>query len=148
MGKEFKWNPDCLIPDEATVDFGKADPKGPFVMRELSRTDLLAFVVECIDKEFVDAEGKRDPFAQIAAQQADVLNRYFAASTSYGDKDNKRTAEFFAKVDIPTRAYGDLIELFFDLNHLDEIMATGGNWLMLPRVREIQKQAEAEEEKS
>jgi len=146
--KKFKWNPDCLVPDSIEIPLGAADPKGPFTMRELSRTDLLKFVGECIDKKFIKEDGEREPFVKVATEQEEVLNRYFAMSTSYGDKDNKRTPEFFAKLDIPTSAYGDLIEAFFDINHLDEILATGGNWLMLPTVREVQKQSEALENES
>ena len=146
--KKFKWNPECLVPDEIEVDLGAADPKSPFTMRELSRTDLLSFVGECIDKKFIKEDGERAPFIEVAKEQEEVINRYLALSTSYGEASNKRKPEFFAKLDIPTSAYGDLIEAFFDINHLDEILATGGNWLMLPTVREVQKRSEASESAS
>lgn len=142
--KRFKWNPECLVPDFLEIDLGKADPGAPFTLRELSRTDLLGFIEECIDKKFIDEDGNREVFSKVAKEQEEVLNRYLSKATSYGLKDNNRTPEFFAKLDIPTSAYGDIIEVFFDINHLDEILATGGNWLMLPTVRELQKQSEAE----
>lgn len=156
--KKFKWNPECLQRDEFEVDLGAADPKGtPFKLYEMSRTPLLAFVEECIDKKFIDAEGDRLPFTQVEKEQAEVLHKYLSESTKtpgllqkgdYNpDKDlNFRSAEFFASLDIPARAFGDLIEGWFACQHLEEILATGGNWLMLPTVREIQRRSEAEDD--
>jgi hypothetical protein len=145
VAKQFKWNPECLVPSSIDIDFGPADPGGPFILRELSRTDLLTFINECIEKKFIKEDGEREAFGVVVKEQEEVINKYFALATSYGDEKNKRTPEFFATLEIPTMAYGDLIEAFFNVNHLDEILATGGNWLMLPTVREIQKQTEASE---
>lgn len=144
--KKFKWAPECIVPDSLEIDLGQADPNGAFILRELSRTDLLAFVGECIDKKFVNEDGDRQPFLEVAAEQSEVIDKYLSKSTSYSGEDSKnyRSPEFFKTLDIPTRVYGDLIEAMFEVNHLDEILATGGNWLMLPTVREVQKQTEAE----
>lgn len=143
-GKKFKWNPECLKPSQETIDFGRElDPNGPFILRELSRTDLLSFIETSIEKKFLKEDGEREPFMTVVKDQEPMINKYLSLATSYGEESNKRSEEFFAKLDIPTHAYGDIIELFFEINHLDEILATGGNWLMLPTVREIQKQTEA-----
>lgn len=155
--KKFKWNPECLQRDTFEVDLGAADPKGTvFTMYEMSRTPLLNFVEECIDKKFINEEGDRLPFTQVASEQAEVLHKYFSESTKTpglvqkGDYDSKkdtnfRSPEFFKELDIPTRAFGDLIEGWFGVQHLEEILATGGNWLMFPTVREIQRQSETDE---
>jgi hypothetical protein len=146
--KKFKWDPSCLIPDQIELDFGALDPKGPFIMREMSRNDLMDFVVESIDKKFVDEEGNRQAFVTTAREQEAVLWKYFSLSTSYGETSNKRTVKFFEELKLTGSALGNLIEAFFEINHLDEILATGGNWLMLPNVRAIQRQTEAEENES
>lgn len=154
---KFKWDPECLKRDEFEIDLGAADPAGtPFIIYELARGPLLEFVETCIDKNFLKEDGERRPFAEIEKEQVEVLSKVFSESTKTpsllqaGDykhkKDpNYRAPEFFAKLDIPARAFGDLIEAFFAVQHLEEILATGGNWLMLPTVRQVQKQTEADD---
>lgn len=154
--KKFKWDSSCLERDECEIDLRNADPSGrPFKFYELARTQLLKFVEECIDKDFLNDKGEREEFTKIAGEQAEVLHRYFSESTKTpsllqkGEYDpaadkNYRSPEFFAGLDIPTRAFGNLVECYFQVQHLEEILATGGNWLMFPTVREIQRRAETE----
>jgi len=156
-GKKFKWDSSCLQRDECEIDLRNADPNNsPFTMYELSRSPLLKFVEECIDRKFLKEDGEtREDFTKIAGEQAEVLHKYFSESTKTpsllqkGGYDpttdkNYRSPEFFAGLDVPARAFGDLIECFFNVQHLEEILSTGGNWLMIPTVREVQRRAESE----
>ena len=155
--KKFKWDSTCLERDECEIDLRNADSNGrPFKFLELSRTPLLKFVEECIDREFLNEKGEREEFTKIADSQLDVLCRYFSESTKTpslvvkGDYDptmdkNYRSPEFFKELDITARVFGDLIEQFFNVQHLEEILSTGGNWLMIPTVRRVQRQTESED---
>lgn len=143
--KKFVWDESVLIPEQVTIPFpveivdGVVTKKEEVIHYELPRTELVAFIAEGIDQNFIettDVDGekveKRKPFGTIEAQQRAVIFKYLAKSTR-GVKD----AKFYEKLEIGVRGMDALVEMLYSLNHIEEVIGTGGNWLMLPTVREM-----------
>ena len=144
--KTYKWNPECLVPETATVDLGKdLDPGGPFEFRELPRTDLLSFIDHCVNNKFTNEAGDRLPFLEIYKKQEAMINDYLSRSTGKKGDPNFRPVKFFETLEVPPRVYGDFLELLYQINHLEEILGTGGNLLMLPTLREVMRKDQATE---
>lgn len=149
---KFKWSDDALSPDSLEMVFpGSITPTGEDVkvtQWELSRPDVVAFIQEGFDRTFtheVDQpdgtkEKKQLPFADIVKAQETLLWKYLAKS-SRGAQDEK----FYKSLTLGAKGLIALVDAFMHLNHLEEIMASGGNWFLLPTIRSM---SEAEEEGS
>jgi hypothetical protein len=138
MTDRFKWDDKALIPDSVEVTLpaevtGSEKVKVKFY--ELSRPDLVGFVAEAIDKKFVNVNDEtgdisRTPFKDVEAEQSKLLFKYLAIATK-----NVHSAEFFENLALTSGGLYALVSMLLTVNHLDEILATGGNWLLLPSVR-------------
>jgi hypothetical protein len=155
--KKFKWDDSALVPDFVDVTFPTEVTGGePETVRqwELSRPDLVDFVSEAMDRNFVqevekEVEGvmqkvtERIPFKKVSADQEALLFKYLAKS-SRGAKDEK----FYKNLKLGAGGLIALVDMFLQLNHLDEITASGGNWFMLPTIRQMLSEAEKDESES
>jgi hypothetical protein len=154
--KQFQWDENALIPSEITVDFKKIDPEhgDVVVFYELPRVHLMEFVSSSLDlqvyetnedgtvklKEGTETPTKR-PITEVEKDSSKHLFKYLALS-SRGKKDEK----FFEKLPLTTVAIGKLTEMLLEINHVQEIIATSGNWLMLPTMLEMYAEAKSESE--
>jgi hypothetical protein len=138
--KKFKWDDKALIPDAMEITFPAEVTGGDAVtvkQWELGRSELVDFVVEAMDKQFVDDEGKRIPFKDVATDQEGLFWKFMSKS-SRGVKDE----QFYQNLMLGAGGLIALVDAFLQLNHLDEIMASGGNWFMLPTIRQMLLEAE------
>jgi hypothetical protein len=158
---KFKWNDSALVPEVIEVNYptkfnedGTVATTENVVHTELVRKDLVEFIAEALDKNFireveVEVDGEkttkpeRIPFKEVEAEQAGLLFKYLAKTTK-----GKKDAKFFEKLEIGARGMDALVEMFFELNHIQEVTATGGNWLMLPTIRQAMSEVEAQESES
>jgi hypothetical protein len=151
---EFKWDDNALIPDSVEVTFQSKDDdkfkKEKVTFYEFPRLTLVEFVTESMDKKFIEIDAetgqpKRDendiiirrPFGDVADEQAELLFKYLAKAS----RDVKDIG-FFRDLDLTSKGMYALVDMLLSINHLNEILATGGNWLMLPTVREMLSGAE------
>jgi hypothetical protein len=157
MTNKFQWDDSALVPESVEVNYpaefkedGSVKKTDKVLHFELARPDLVAFIADALDKNFIkevekeiDGEKKtvteRIPFREVEAEQSRLLFDGLAKSTR-----GKKDAEFFEKLEIGARGMDALVEMFFALNHIQEVTATGGNWLMLPTVRAISEAETAE----
>jgi hypothetical protein len=143
---KFKWDDKALIPDSIEIVFptevtGKEEVKVKFY--EFPRPVLVEFVAEALDKNFVTkneetGEVSRAPFKQVADEQSELLFKYLAKATR-----DTQDIKFFKKLALTSGGMYALVEMLLATNHLDEILATGGNWLLLPSVREMMTEAKS-----
>lgn len=174
MKKNFVWDETVLIPESVTIPFPLLDKTGApvqddgktktedVVFREFTRTDLIAFMKEEKDLQVVrtleEKEKKIDPvtgdeievpkleripFDEVAAQHSDFVFKWLSKMTR-GAKPPK----FFEDLDIGTRGLGALVKMMSEVNHIEEVLASAGNWLMLPRIQEVLSQDDGESAKS
>ena len=151
--KKFKWDDTALVPDSVEITF-PAEVTGKeaeaVTQYELSRPDLVDFVAEAMDKKFIkevetEVDGvkqlvtERLPFKVVASDQEVLLFKYLAKS-SRGTRDDK----FYKSLKLGAGGLYALIDMFLQLNHLEEIMASGGNWFMLPTIRKMMSEAAEE----
>jgi hypothetical protein len=61
---------------------------------------------------------------------------------------NVKSPKYFAEAGFTANAYGRLVDLLFELNHVDEILSVGGNWLMMPSVYATRGVAPSADEKT
>lgn len=143
MAKEFKWDPKALEPNQHTITLGGEE----ITLYEFPKKEFLQFVADLNETpEFTDVatddgvERTKRPFKEIAADQEKLICKYLSIATRSAKKP-----KFFEELDLTASAFGVLTELLMDLNSFDEIVATGGNWLLLPLAKRV-KQAEVEAE--
>jgi hypothetical protein len=155
--KKFKWDDKALVPDSINITFPEEiTGKEVETVRqwELARPDLVDFVAEATGKVFTkeiekEIDGvkqmipERIPFKTVATDQEALFFKYLAKS-SRGVKDEK----FYKNLKLGAGGLIALIDMFLQLNHIDEIMASGGNWFMLPTIRVMLSEAENEESES
>lgn len=152
--KKFKWDDKALIPDSLDITFPAEVTGGDATtvkQWELSRPDLVDFVAEAMDRNFIKeikqedgtVKTERTPFKTVAGDQETLFFKYLAKS-SRGTKDEK----FYKNLKLGAGGLIALVEAFLELNHLDEIMASGGNWFMLPTIRQMLSEAEKESSES
>jgi len=152
--KKFKWDDKDLIRDFMDITFpaevtgGDAETVKQW---ELCRSDLVDFVAEAMDKKFVQevlqpdgtTTTERISFRDVAKDQEGLFWKFLAKS-SQDVKDEK----FYKNLKLGAGGLIALIDAFLQLNHLDEIMASGGNWFMLPTIREMLLEAGNEKSES
>lgn len=157
MSKDFKWDNSALKPSTITVDFTDLLPdKAPktfaqgadaVVFREFSRTDLVSFIDESLSKQIykpklvdgvaaTDTEGneilERVPFIEVESDHSAFLFKYLAVSCR-----NAKDAEWFAKLDFTISGLTAIVDMLLVLNHVEEVLATQGNFMMLPTIRDL-----------
>jgi hypothetical protein len=142
--KTFKWDNTALIPDSQEVTFPKeitpeeADVKLKFL--EFPKPVLVSFVNEAIDVQFLSAEegheGERLPFQEVEPKQWDMLTKYLAEAVR-GEKDQ----EWFKSLKLTSKGIIALVDLVIKINHLTEIVSSGGNYFMLPTVITVLSEA-------
>ena len=144
--KKFEWDNTALIPDSMEVTF-PAEVTGEEAETvkqwELSRPDLISFVAAAMEKKFVDDKGERLSFETVADSQETLLWEYMAKSSREAKDES-----WYKSLRLGTGGLIALVEAFLELNHLEEIMASGGNWFMLPTIRQILSEAESESSES
>lgn len=148
---KFQWDADALTPDVVKIDFAKlTGTKDAEVITfyEFSRTELTDFVAGSLELKIFetepdgsvkkDAEGVdiRKKFSEVADEHSAFIFKALATATR-SEKDEK----FFADLPITAKGMAALVDMLLKLNHVDEVLATSGNWLMLPTVMEILGQA-------
>lgn len=152
MGK-FKWNAEALIADSCTIPLGGEEVT--FV--EFPRQTLVEFISEAMDRKFVTEEAlpeadiaagltgsieKRMPFKEVSDLQLEFLFTYLAKATE-GTTNPKKKA-FFKDLPLTGGGLSALVEMLMNLNHIDEVLTTGGNWLMLPQAMALHAGADSE----
>jgi hypothetical protein len=156
--KTFRWGPEAMQPETIEVPY----PNGATIThKELSRKKLFLFIddinktdlkptyekrmIELVNPENnvaqVDDAGevikvertvRVEPVVTKVAEEKVKLICKWLAETAQGDFKPK----YFEDMDELTgRTFGNLIEMLFELNHVDEILSTSGNLLMLPLIR-------------
>ena len=153
--KKFQWDDSVLVPESLEITFPAevtgSDPV-TVIHYELPRIELVNFVAEGIDKKFVhevekeiDGEKQvvleRTPFKDVVAEQEVLLFKYLAKSTR-----GKQAAKFYTGLQLGAGALIALVDAFLKLNHLEEITASGGNWFLLPTIRAMLSEADANSE--
>jgi hypothetical protein len=151
---KFKWDDSALIPESVEIHYPVKFAEDGSVLEtvtvqhfELARPHLVQFIAEALDKNFVREietevdgkkvmESKRVPFKDVEEEQRALLFDGLAKSTR-----GKKDAKFFEKLSIGARGMDALVEMFFALNHIAEVTATGGNWMLLPTMREAMAEA-------
>lgn len=150
---QFQWDAEALLPETITVPFKRRNEEGTIISEdvtftEMPRQKLIEFITEAIDHEFlteveVEKDGKkttelkRTPFKEVADRQACLLFKYLAECSG-------KSVDYFRKLNITGRGMGMLVELLYKVNHIEEVASTGGNWLLLPQVREVLSEKAAE----
>lgn len=153
---QFKWDESALKPAEVTIDFSDLtktkDDKVTFY--ELPRTDLVEFVAESLEKRVVEeiknpttgevernddgsVKTKTRPFRDVEAEHSAYFFKYLAVS-SRGAKD----CAFFQALPLTVTALDGLVDMLLKMNHVEEVLATSGNWLMLPTIKSLFAEAD------
>jgi hypothetical protein len=153
--KKFQWDDSVLVPESLEITFPAevtgSDPV-TVIHYELPRVELVNFVTEGIDKKFITEVEKeidgvkqmvveRTKFKEVVAEQEALLFKYLAKSSR-----GKQPEKFYAKLQLGAGALIALVDAFLKLNHLEEITASGGNWFMLPTIRAMLSEADANSE--
>ena len=150
--KKFVWDDSALVPESLEITFPTEVTGGDPVTvmhYELPRVELVNFVTEGIDKKFITEVEKeidgvkqmvveRTKFKEVVAEQEALLFKYLAKSSR-----GKQPEKFYAKLQLGAGALIALVDAFLKLNHLEEITASGGNWFMLPTIRAMLSEADA-----
>jgi hypothetical protein len=150
--KKFQWDDAVLVPESLEITFPAevtgSDPV-TVIHYELPRVELVNFVSEGIDKKFINEVEKevdgvkqmvveRTAFKDVVAEQETLLFKYLAKSSR-----GKQTVKFYAGLQLGAGALIALVDAFLKLNHLEEITASGGNWFLLPTIRAMVLEADA-----
>lgn len=151
--KTFNWSPDALLPETITMTWfiGTNDDGSlkteDVTHTELNRTDLLNFIKEGMDTrliviktvEGVDIEESM-PFSDQWHRQLGILYKFLAKTSS---KDQK----WFESRQLGAKGMTAVIQMMFQLNHIEEVIATGGNLFLLPSIKQITEAVDFESQK-
>lgn len=160
MADNFKWDDNALIPSKVTIDFSPlTDSKDDKAVEffEFSRTDLTEFVSESLDLQVYETEedGKtlkltpetkqpiKRPFQEVAKDASASLFKFLALATR-----SKRKAAFFEGLPLTGTALAGLSEMLTELNHVGEVIAASGNWMVLPTMMEMWAEARNKKDES
>jgi hypothetical protein len=138
--KTFKWDNNSLIPDTLDVTFPKeitpdeTDVKIKLV--EFPKPVLVSFVNEAIEVKFINEAGDRLAFSEVEDKQWEMLTKYLAEA-SRGVKDQ----DWFKSLKLTSKGIIALVEAIISINHLTEIVSSGGNYFMLPTVIAVLSEA-------
>ena len=135
--KTFKWDASVLTPSKQDIEINGET----ITLIEFPRTVTEQFIIESIEKKLSKEEKYKDddgveqtrnvriPMKDVLSQQSELVNRYLSKATK-----GVKTPKFFETAEFTANAYGHLVELLFELNHIEDILAVGGNWLVVPNI--------------
>ena len=141
MAVKFSWDTSALVREVVTLNIEGDD----ITFTEFSKSNCDKFLAECVETKVTeeipdpDNEGKtlfkRRPVSEVTKQQTTLINKWLAVASG-------KDAKFFAKLEdtISSWAYGHLVEMLFSINHVNDILAIGGNYLLLPTALEVARQ--------
>lgn len=138
----FRFDAKAFLRDSATIEL-PIDPSDEtkvekITFRELSKTDFESFVQDVFQINVVenpdDAEDKRKrkDFEKLAEEVSGPLKKWLSKSSG---KDEEFFDEF--EKNFSMRAFGLLLQVLYEVNHVEEVLATGGNLALLPTVQKI-----------
>lgn len=138
----FRFDAKAFLRDSAVIEL-PIDPNDEskvekITFRELSKTDFESFVQDVFQINVVenpDAEEdkrKRKDFEKLAEEVSGPLKKWLAKSSG---KDEAFFDEF--EKNFSMRAFGILLQVLYEVNHVEEVLATGGNLALLPTVQKI-----------
>lgn len=145
----FTFDASDLIPEVHKIEnFAGTDKTVTF--REFSKTNLESYITEVQEASYLekdddgnvirdeDGNPKRSPFSEASKKSYDMIMKYLAvaAEEDYADE------EFFRSLELSPKAVGRLVELINHLNHIQEILMSGGNYSVLPWVRDAVLESE------
>lgn len=130
------WDDSALERDSAEITFTVKAKKGAEPIKEkvmfyeLSRTQLSNYLndIEGITVQKPPANGKKE-FEQISNETLALVFKYLSLST-----DGAKSAEWFEQLALTSSATGRVIGFMHQLNHVEEILVSQGNWAALPSV--------------
>lgn len=120
------------------VDPDKPEETEDVTFREFSKKNFEKFVMEVFNinsyenPEAEEKDRKRKPFDKLSQEVSEPLCRWLAVSSG---KDVK----YFEKLQdsMSIFGFGRLLDVLSEVNHVEAILATGGNLSMLPMVTKI-----------
>ena len=158
---DVKWDENALLPEKVVIPF----PDGKKItFTELSRSNLFKFMDEATKVNIyeeamvpnsnfnpLEAESDNNPKEvkgykrkgtdAITEEAFPVLYKYLALAT-----DGQVEAEYFEKLDLPFRKWGVLVNMIYDLCHVDDFLVSNGNPFVLPQImRQDLKEATSQE---
>lgn len=158
MSKDFKWDNSALKPTTIIVDFTELLPQDAdktstagadkIEFREFPRTDLVAFIEESLSKKIwiekvgedekpiLDAENnpvlERLPFGKVEQDHSAFLFKYLSVGCR-----GVKSADWFAGLDFTISGLTAIVDMLMTLNHVEEVLSTQGNFMMLPTIRDL-----------
>jgi len=147
---EFKWDDSALIPATLTVDFTPLLPEGSsepakVTFHEFSRTELTAFMTDGMLSNVFEMEedgitAKRDtqglpikrPFEAVEKYNSQILFEHLSVSTG-----RAKPPEFFAGLRFTASTMAAFLDAWMKMQHIEEVIATSGNWMMLPTITNL-----------
>jgi hypothetical protein len=138
---KFSWDASALVREIVTISIEGEE----LIFTEFSKSNCDRFLSECVEtkvtEEVPDPDNagktlfKRRPVSEVTKQQSALVNKWLAVASG---KDIK----FFTRLEetISSWAYGHLVEMLFSINHVNDILAIGGNYLLLPTALEVARQ--------
>ena len=138
----FRYNAADFLRDSVSIEL-PSDPKNPdktekVTFWEFSKTNFERFVMEVldvnvfVDPDVADADKKRKKFDSLSQEITKAACKWLAVASGKPEK-------FFLDLqqEISMSAFGKLLEVLYDLNRVDAILATGGNVAMLPTAQRL-----------
>lgn len=174
----FVWSDGALIPAALTINIPLFNTDGTMQMEsdapgakpkteavrfyELPRKKLVQFLADStglkVIEELEEMEDRFDPVSgdtvqvhktkklpieQVANEHSDLFFIWLAEMTN-----GAKTAQYFEDLPIGSNGIAALVEMFMEVNHVNEVLASSGNWLMLPEIQKVLRKPEEGEEKA
>lgn len=170
MAKKFTWDEGVLSPDTVVVPFLRpADEPGGepipenVTFYEFSRTDLIEYLESSKKlkiykelKETEEVEDEDNPGKMVERPKRERLSlgkigeEHAAFMFKWLEKlcRGSHKADWFANLNLTASMLGKLAEMMYNINHIEEVVAASGNWLMLPTVQKMLAEIEEKEPES
>lgn len=146
---KFAWDDSALIPTTIDIDFaslltGKDAADAKVTFHEFPRSELVAFMEESLEKKIYvpDPTGKLEedgsvamiklPFKDVESDHSAFLFKYLSIGCR-----GQRKAAWFEKLPLTISGITALVDMLLKLNHIEEVMASQGNFMMLPTLRDL-----------
>lgn len=143
---KYRYDASAFVKESIRIEVPEVDnpkAKRELTFTELSHSQLHEMVHELFDinqlKTVGEGEGahtQRKTFDELATEVTKPLIKWLSISTGEDQK-------YFEKLchSLSTSGVSKLIEILHEVNHIEEILQTGGNLMMLPVVQRIMKVA-------
>lgn len=149
--KAFAWDDSALVPESVTTNIPNPEggSKEKITFYELPRLELVSFIKEGVEAKFVKEPENEDEkpvnleFSVVEEMQINLMCKYLSISCR-----KVKDEEYFKALPWHPNMIKAFAKLLVDLNHIEEIVTTGGNWLMLPAVSEVLLVAQGESSES